>query len=102
MDFVALKAAIAVRIRFGAHGLKALLDDNLDIDEVRASILATGDMIEDYPNDPRGPSCLVLSVLPNGTQVHTAWGWRGTGIPFLIAAYRPTPDKFLPDGRTRR
>lgn len=102
MDIVALKAAIAVNIRFGAHGLQPLLDDNLDINEVRAGILATGDMIEDYPNDPRGPSCLVLSLLPDGGQVHTAWGWHGTDVPILITAYRPRPDKFLPDGRTRR
>lgn len=72
MDIMALKAAIAVQIRFGAHGLQALLDDNLDLNEMRTGIVATGDMIEDYPNDPRGPSCLVLSLLPDGSQVHTA------------------------------
>ncbi len=54
MDFAALKAAIAAGMRFGAHALQALLDDNLDMHEVRASVLANGDMIEDYPNDPRG------------------------------------------------
>lgn len=74
MDFVALKAAIAVQVRLGAHGLQALFDDNLDVNEVRASIVATGGVIEDYPNDPRGPSCLVLSLLPDGSQVHTARG----------------------------
>ena len=102
MDFVALKAAIAVNVRFGAHGLKALADDNLDPDVVRESIRVNGDMIEDYPNDPRGPSCLVLSLLSDGAQVYTAWAWRSTGAPFLITACRPKPDKFLPDGRTRR
>ena len=43
--------------------LKALAD-GLSIDEIWSSIQEpTAEVVEDYPTDPRGPSCLVLSFV---------------------------------------
>jgi hypothetical protein len=102
MDFDALKVAIGSQVLIGSHGREGLRKHGLTIDVVRASVRANGEMIEDYPNDPRGPSCLILCTLPDGSLAHTVWGWRGSGEPFLITAYRPRPDRWLPDGHTRR
>lgn len=65
MDFVALKASIAVGMQFGTHALKALLDDNREIDEVRTSVLANGDMIADSPTIRAGRAawCSVCSQM---------------------------------------
>lgn len=103
MDESALKAAIAGQVRVGAHGWKGLHDDGLDIDAVRASIVTNGAIIEDYPDDVRGPSALLLSFLSDGSPVHTVWAWHNPGdFPFLITIYRPNTSKWLPNFRMRR
>lgn len=101
MDFVALKAAIAQDVIVGAHGREGLRKHSLTLDGVRLSIDLNGVLLEDYPHDRRGPSCLVLSSLSGGDPVHSVWAWGGAGDPFLITVYRPGPPKFTPDGRTR-
>ncbi len=103
MDEARLKAAIAGQIRVGAHGWKGLHDDALDIDTVRTSIVATGAIIEDYPDDVRGPSALVLSFLPDGSPVHSIWAWHDPADePSLITIYHPMASKWSPDFRTRQ
>lgn len=103
MDEVRLRAAVAGQIRIGTHGLKGLRDDALDIDEVRGSIVTNGVIIEDYPNDQRGPSCLMLSFLSDGRPVHTCWAWHDVqSEPFLITVYRPSPLHWQADCRTRK
>lgn len=103
MNELALKAAIAGQVRVGAHGWKGLHDDGLDIDDVRAGIVANGVMIEDYPDDVRGPSALLLSFLADGSPVHSVWAWHDpSDAPFLITIYRPSASKWLSEFRTRR
>lgn len=100
MDFAALKSAIALAVVVGPHGREGLRKHSLTLDAVRISIDLNGSLLEDYPNDRRGPSCLVLSYPSDGRPVHSAWAWDGTNDPFLITVYRPGPPKFTPDGRT--
>ena len=84
LDDAGLKTAVAGQVRVGAHGWKGLHDDALDIDEVRSSIVANGEIIEDYPDDVRGASALVLSILIDGSPIHSVWAWHDpTDEPFL-------------------
>ncbi|MDP3091475.1 MAG: DUF4258 domain-containing protein [Nitrospira sp.] len=48
----------AGRYEVSIHAQQERLEDDLDIGEIEAALLQ-GDLIEEYPNDPRGPSCLV-------------------------------------------
>lgn len=63
MDMIALRAAIGRDDMLAtAHAQAEATMDGLHIDEIWASILdASAEVIEDYPSDPRGPSCLILS-----------------------------------------
>jgi hypothetical protein len=49
--------------------------EGLNLTEVRASVVSSGEIIEDYPHDKRGPSCLIFSMLMSGSPVHTCWGY---------------------------
>ena len=103
MDETGLKVAIAGQVRVGAHGWKRLHDDGPDIDDVRASIVANGSIIEDYPNDVRGSSALLLSFLPDGSPVHSVWAWHDIAdVPFLITIYRSSIRKWSSSFRTRQ
>ena len=46
------------RYEVSIHAQQERLEDDLDIEEIELAVLQ-GDLIEDYPTDPRGPSCLV-------------------------------------------
>jgi hypothetical protein len=44
------------------HAQQERLEDDLDLAEIEAAIIDHGELLEQYPNDPRGESCLVLGL----------------------------------------
>lgn len=72
------------------HAERERRSDGLSVSEIENSILADGELLEDYPDDPRGHSCLVLSFTADGQPVHTVWGFLPTGWIRLITVYVPT------------
>ena len=80
------------------HARQERLAEDLDILALE-EVIATGDILEDDPNDPRGPSCLVLGYA-GIRPVHLVIGWSSqTGsearIPRIITAYEPKPPKWV-------
>ncbi len=46
--------------RVGAHAVREAAADGLLVSEIWNGVLSpSAQIIEDYPNDPRGPSCLI-------------------------------------------
>ena len=91
------------RYEFSIHAQQERLEDDLDITEIETAI-SEGEIIEEYPNDPRGPSCLVLGYA-GARPVHIVLGWvrkKGADEPMLrvITVYIPRPPKWC-DHRTR-
>lgn len=85
------------------HAQQERLEDDLDISEIETAILA-GEVIENYPDDPRGPSCLIAGQVGN-KPVHVVVGWtrtRGSEGRTLrmITVYIPKAPKWS-DPRTR-
>lgn len=69
-------------------------------DEQLVHALADGEVIEDYPTDPRGPSALVLGHAPDGAPLHAVCAFDPSGTLVIITAYVPEPPHWL-DERTR-
>jgi hypothetical protein len=99
MDFEALKNAIGQGRRLvTVHAGLELDADGLDAFEVWASIQSSqAEMLEDYSDDPRGPSCLMLSFVA-GDPVHTVIAYPAKRhaakqqlpeVAVMITAYRP-------------
>ncbi len=55
-----------------------------------------GQIIEEYPDDQPFPSCLI-----HDNDMHVVCS-IGDGYLYVITAYRPSPDKWESDGRTRK
>jgi len=68
------------------------MNDNLTIHEVEEALLF-GRVLENYPDDRRGESCLVVGYSNSGIPVHIVCGERGDKL-VIITVYIPSPPKF--------
>ena len=85
------------------HALRRVQQRDLLLQDAVAS-LEHGTLVEDYPNDPRGPSLLLLSYTADKLPLHTVWGIPiiGEQIVSLVTVYVPDPSDWLDDWMTRR
>ncbi len=89
-------------VRVSMHALREAEVDRLTIRDIEVATLSR-ECIEDYPDDPRGPSCLVLGRLVDGAGVHALWGFDAPSRQaILITVYRPDPQRWSKDLRSRR
>ncbi len=75
------------RRRIGAH----------DIEEA----IQNGEVIEDYPGDPRGPSCLILGR-SGERPIHVVCGLMDAEEILIVTAYQPDPEEWESDWATRK
>jgi len=78
---------------FSKHADDKWLDDNLIISEIEEAIL-NGSILESYPNDKRGNSCLIVGFTQNGKPIHIVCG-KSADVLIIITVYIPTPPKFI-------
>ena len=81
------------------HADEERIADDLTIEQIE-SALSKCELLEDYPNDPRGHSCLVLGFTDNDQPVHVVCGKTQQEKLVLITVYIPTEPKWS-DPRTR-
>lgn len=96
-----VRAAAAKRILFLPHAIKAMARPTpiVDRSEVEA-VVFQGAVIEDYPEDVRGHSCLLLAT-PEGRAVHVVCSPKADYLA-VITAYVPEPAHWSADFRERK
>ena len=72
----------------------------ISVQEVRGVVLR-GEIIEDYPEDARGHSCLMLGAGEAGRKIHVVCSPRDEYLA-VITAYVPTTDEWDAEFRIRR
>jgi hypothetical protein len=90
-------------VRISDHGYDELASDGLLAREVLAGV-ETAQILEDYPDYPKGPCVLVLQRDEAGEPIHVVWGIpKGKASPaVLVTAYRPDPQRWTEGFRRRR
>ncbi len=68
-----------------------------DIEEA----IRNGAIIEDYPKDPRGPSCLILGR-SGERPIHVVCGLLNQEQILIITAYQPDPEEWEAEWTTRK
>lgn len=96
-----VRVAAEKKILFLPHALRQMLktDRMISSAEVRHAI-SLGEVIEDYPDDPRGHSCLILGVDDSSGTVHVVCAPKDDFLT-IITAYRPDAQRWSADFRTR-
>ena len=80
------------------HADEERLIEGLTLSQLE-DILQRCELLEDYPDDPRGPSCLVLGYLGK-RPIHCVCGLTRHNRLILITVYEPQMPKWR-DDRTR-
>ena len=82
------------------HGAKQADRREITLREVREAIgSGAAEIIEDYPSDQRGASCLVFGVTERGRMLHIQVSYPPRVS--VVTTYEPDPAKWT-DGRLRR
>jgi hypothetical protein len=68
--------------------------------EALVEALVRGEILEDYGNDPRGPSALILGCAA-GRPLHAVCALGADGILLIVTVYEPALPAWV-DERTRR
>ena len=103
MDLELIKKLCAEeKLRWTNHIFLRLVQRNISMEDVQEVILS-GEIIEDYPEDYPFPSCLIFGYRSAGDVIHVVCAPNDDGSElWLITAYIPKEEKWMPDLKTRR
>ena len=96
-----LRERSSQRLFFLPHALRQMSrpDRMISTADVR-KVLETGEIIEDYPEDVRGHSCLILGNDTDGGPIHVVCAPKDEYLA-VITAYIPEKTQWTEDYRTR-
>ena len=97
-----VRASANKQILYLPHALEQMNapDEMITTEEVRA-VIFNGEIIEDYPKDARGHSCLMLGSSPeNNRSIHVVCSPKDEYLA-IITTYLPDPTKWSDDFRRR-
>ena len=76
--------------------------DSIAIEEIKDAFLSgKAKIVEDYPNDPRGESCLILGFTKQNKPIHIVCVIENSAMLVIITVYRPDPDEWI-DWKARK
>ena len=81
------------KYEIGFHGEKERYAEDIMLSDLETAIF-NGEILEDYPDDPRGPSCLVLGYSQN-RPIHIVCGYTPIKWIRIITVYIPKLPKWI-------
>mgnify|MGYP002777134513 CR=1 FL=1 len=83
------------------HAVDQSILRQIQVQEVREAI-ANGQIIEDYPNDKYGSSCLISGLTQNRRPVHVQCSYPSRPLIKIITLYEPDLHRWNDDFTQRR
>jgi hypothetical protein len=80
-------------IRITQHAQQEMSEEDITVDEVLEAI-ATGQILENYPEHRRGACCLLNGVTKTGRPLHIVCT-TAQPVLIIITAYEPKPPKWI-------
>jgi hypothetical protein len=88
------------QFEFSKHAVDQSIIRRIALHEIREAI-ASGEVIEDYPDDKYGPSCLILGYTDAGRPLHIQCSYPSRPLVKIVTLYEPNPELWI-DLRVRR
>ena len=73
----------------------------ISISELEQAVVNRSEVIEDYPDDKYGPSCLILGFTRAGRPLHLQCSYPARPLIKVVTVYEPDPGLWV-DLRTRK
>ena len=96
-----LRSKIAANLfEFSRHAVDQSILRGITVQELREAIL-DGEVIEDYPEDKYGPSCLVFGKTKSQRPLHMQCSHPSREVVKIITLYQPDLEQWI-DYKVRR
>lgn len=82
------------------HAVDQSIIRRISVQEVREAI-SNGEVIEDYPEDKYGSSCLIYGKTSNGRHLHVQCSYPSRPLIKIITLYEPESEYWI-DYKMRR
>ncbi len=86
---------------FSKHAVDQTIVRDISVSELEQAISHRSEVIEDYPEDKYGPSCLVLGFTDAGRPLHVQCSYPVRPLIRIITVYEPDPELWI-DLRIRK
>ena len=91
----------AGQVEYSLHAVKQMIARNIATNDVLHCALA-GEVIEDYPDDKYGPSCLIFGKAADGRALHFQCTHPSRPLIKVITAYEPDPTEWSENLKQRK
>lgn len=88
------------QFEFSKHAVDQSILRHITVEELQEAI-TVGEIIEDYPEDKYGPSCLIFGFTRAGRALHVQCSYPSRDLLKIITLYEPDPSHWV-DFRVRR
>ena len=80
---------------FSKHAVDQSVIRDISVAELEQAISNRSEVIEDYPEDKYGPSCLILGYTNAGRPIHVQCSYPTRPLIKIITVYEPDPDLWV-------
>ena len=95
------RKAEANALQYALHALRRMEQRQVSAADVRL-VLATGQVVEDYPDDRFGASCLLLGRTAGNRPLHVVCSYPQRPLVKIITVYEPDPAEWQPGFTNRK
>lgn len=88
------------QFEFSKHAVDQSILRHISVQELHEAV-ANGEIIEDYPDDKYGPSCLALCYTRTDRPLHFQCSYPSRPLIKIITLYEPDPNQWI-DFKIRR
>jgi len=92
--------AAAENIRVTQHAQQEMVEENITLDEI-LQVIATAQILENYPEHRRGPCCLVNGITQNQRPLHIVCT-TAQPVLIIITVYEPKLPKWVSPTQRRQ
>ena len=100
LDDIRVKIA-ARQYEFSKHAVDQTIMRGISVAELEDAISSRSEVIEEYPEDKYGPSCLILGFTRGGRPLHIQCSYPSRPLVKIVTVYEPDPDLWI-DLRIRK
>lgn len=80
---------------FSKHAVDQSMVRNISVKEVEQAVEGRCEIIENYPDDKYGPSCLILGFTGSGRPLHIQCSYPSRPVIKLITLYEPDAELWV-------